>query len=642
MHVVRKNQIQEVDDNDDVDYELPHPSQLSGTHINSIPLASAVQAARLFYGNRFFNQALALKNGEAPLVQNVDTSDKQGRSFDELLGESLGAVKAKRAGKVLATDPDRIAVQYDDGEKADVELYNNFSFNQKGGNSSRTLVKPGDTFVPGQVLAASNHTDDNGVQSMGLNARIALVPYRGYSIDDAIPISESFAKRLTAIQYTTVKQDSSAELKTGLGHYRALFPTRFTQDTLKNFDQDGLVKPGTVLREGDPVILSTMPRAVSSAGANIGKLSKALRQSRRDSAQVWDGPDGAEVVAARKTRNGYKVVVRYEKPTAVGDKLVLRQGSKATVSALIPDDRMPRTEDGRPVDMLLNPLALTSRANPASAHELRIGKVARAIGKAIKIPAYLPKGQDWNDFIDKLEQEHGVSATERLFDPETGKFLGKPVTVGDAFVMKLHHTSAGKLSSRGLGGYDANQQPARGAGDAAKAKRFSGLENFATLSSGAYALMREHSTLRGQRSDDYWRALRAGKPLPKVGTPFVWHKFRALLSGAGIQTKDLGDGKIRLAPFRDADLDEKDPVDIDNGETVDISSMDPIPGGLFDPRIVTGERWGRIRLPRPVLNPAMEDSARVLLGLTKSQLDSILRGEDELPEPLARKLGLRA
>jgi DNA-directed RNA polymerase subunit beta len=487
-------------------------------------------------------------------------------------------------------------------------------------------------------VSASNFTDDNGVQNMGVNARIGLVPWKGFSMDDAMPISASFAKRMSAIQYKVVKQEASDNLKTGLSHYRAQFPLRFTKEKLAQFEENGLVRKGTILEPGDPIVLGTMPRTLSSVGANVGKLSKALKQSRRDASTVWEGHQPAEVVESRQTKNGVKVVLRYVKPTEEGDKLTIRAGAKATVSRIIPDDQMPRTADGQPLDVMLNPLSLVSRANPSSQHEMRLGKIAKKLGAPLKIPSFLPKGQNWNDYIDNMEKEHGVESTEQIFDPMANRFLTNPVTVGYAFINKLHHVSSGKLSSRGNGSYDGNLQPARGPGEFAQAKRFSGLENFATLSSGAYALMRENSTLRGTKNDAYWKDLRAGKPLPKVGVPFVWNKFRALLSGAGMSTREIGKGRYRLAPFTDKDLDNETPIDVDTGDLVNISTMDTIKGGLFDPRIVTGDKWGRIRLPRPIINPAMEDGVRALLGLTKQELDNVLAGRMELPPQLKNRL----
>jgi len=131
-------------------------------------------------------------------------------------------------------------------------------------------------------------------------------------------------------------------------------------------------------------------------------------------------------------------------------------------------------------------------------------------------------------------------------------------------------------------------------------------------------------------------ALRTAKTLPKIGEPSVWHQFRALLAGAGITTRNSGKGKYRLAPFTDGDLDERDPIDVENGEMVNLRDLTPIPGGLFDNRLLNGERWGRIRLPRPILNPAMEDAARTMLGLTKQQLEDVLAGRVPLADVMQK------
>jgi DNA-directed RNA polymerase beta subunit len=643
MHVIRNNRLEEVGDDDpDVDFVLESPAKHWSTHINMIPLQSAVQSPRLFYGARFVNQALSLEKGEAPLVQNLDPNDKEGRSFDQILGNQMGIQRGKRPGTVLKVTPDSIRVRHDDdGSEEEHELYRDQAFNQKSGINSRVLVKPGDKFTKGQMLAATNYTDDEGTVNMGLNARVGLVPWNGHTMDDAIALSESFANRFKATQYKVMKQDSSDNLKADLNHFRSLFPSRFPKETLENFDPNGLVKPGTVLKSGDPVLLATMPQTLSSTGANVGKLSKVLQQSRRDASMVWEGHGEATVIDSRMTKNGYKVVLRYSKALAEGDKVTFRQGGKGTVAKVIPNDRMPRTLDGQALDVMLNPLSLVSRANPATAHELRLGKVARALGKPIKVPSYLPKGQSWDAFIRQQEEAAGVQAMERIFDPETNRELANPIAVGYGFLNRLHHTSESKGSARGVAGYDGNEQPLRGGhSEGAQAKRFSGLENAAAMSAGAYALMRENSTLRGQRNDEYWRALRAGRSTPALGTPFVMHKFRALLSGAGINTRDVGKGRVRLAPFTDRDLDGHDPVDVENGNIVDTKTLSPIKGGLFDPRIVTGEKWGRIRLPRPVPNPAYSEAIRVMLGITQKEMDAVLRGEAELPPKLRERLGL--
>ena len=629
MHVIRDFNIEEAPDKSPYDLHLEHPSQLYAPSLNSIPLQGAVQVPRLFYGNRFDLQAISHVHGEAPLVQNLDTSDPQGRSFDEINGEQAHIVRAPHGGIVKEVAPHHIRVQGPDGDTK-VGIYHHMPSNQKSGIHSRPVVQPGTEVRKGDLLAASNYTDDKGVSNMGINVRVANVPWRGHTMDDAIVVSDKLAERMRSEHYKTLVQETGNGRKHDLSHYRSIFATAWPKEILERFDHTGLIKPGTIVNPNEPLVLATSPRVVTSGGANVGKLTRALSESRRDDSMLWEEDDPAEVVDARQTKNGMKVVLRYTSPLKDGDKVVFRPGAKATVARPLPEDQMPRTADGKPLEVLLNPLSLFSRANPNTAHEMRLGKVAEKIGQPLKLPSYLPPGITFQKFISDLEKQHGVEHLEPIIDPETGRTLDRPVAVGNAFLKKLHHVSSSKISSRGTGGYDANEQPLKGGYDSAQAKRFSGLENVAALSSGAYSVIRENATIKGQKNDAYHRALRSGHPLPKAGEPFVWGKLRALLAGAGIRTRDLGGGKIRLAPMTDKHLASMDPVEVTNGGIVDLRSMEPVQGGLFDSRIATHDRWGKITLPRPVINPAYEESARVLLGLTRPQLADVLRGRQTL------------
>ena len=193
--VIRDNEIQEADE-DDVDVEIESPSRLVGTHANVIPMTSNNQSARTFYGARFVNQEMPLTNREAPLVQSLDPEDPEGRSFEEQYGKRVGAKYFNHdSGEVEKVTDDAISIRLPDGTSTSINLYHNFPFNRKTAISNKPIVKPGDKLKKGQLVASSNYTDDKGTQSMGLNARVALVPYKGFSMDDAIVVSESFAQR---------------------------------------------------------------------------------------------------------------------------------------------------------------------------------------------------------------------------------------------------------------------------------------------------------------------------------------------------------------------------------------------------------------------------------------------------------------
>ena len=633
VHALRDNQITELDDKD-VDVELLSPSNFFSTHINLIPMHSAVQGPRLFYGARFYNQALPLVNGESPLVQNLDSTDPNGASFDEKLGAIAGAVQADDDGEVAEVSSDFVKVKKADGSIRSFDLYNNFPFNRKTAITHKTLVQPGDIVKKGQLLARSNYTSDQGSLALGANARVGLVPFKGYSMDDAIVISNAFAKRLTSDHSYTMEQDFDNDVKGGLNHYVSLFPTQFKKEQLKNIDTNGVVKPGTIVNQGDPLILATRPRVFSSTTSQLGKLSKAMRQSRHDSSQLWDSEFPGEVTDVAKTKTGYKVIIKAHAPAQMGDKIVFRSGQKGVIANILSDDHMPRTKDGQPLEVLLNPLGIPSRVNNGIIYELLLGKVAAKNGAPVKVPSFNAKGERWYDFVANKLQEAGLPETEEVFDPMSNRLLENPITVGVGHVLKLHHTSESKASARGQGGYDLDQQPLKGGSDAAQAKRLSGLEVHSLLSAGAYKTLKEGATLRGQKNDEYWRALRQGyKPKPP-GTPFAWEKFQTLLTGAGLHARKVDGGKLRLGPFTDDELEKRQPMEIRSGDLVDLSSLDPIPGGLFDQTIVGNNKWGKISLPFKVPNPAFEPAIRHLLGLTEKELRGILSGQIELPEHL--------
>lgn len=493
-------------------------------------------------------------------------------------------------------------------------------------------VKKGDRVKAGQLLARSNYTDDRGTLAMGLNAKVGLVPFKGWSMDDAVVVSEGFAKRLTSEHTYTTHQDFDRDTRGGMHHFISLFPTAYTQEQLKNLDEDGAVKPGTVVRHGDPLVLATRPKVISSGSAQLGKLSRSMRQARSDASQVWEHEDTGIVTDTAKTKNGIKVIVQSLAPTRKGDKIVFRSGQKGVISKIIPDEQMPRTVAGEPLEVLLNPLGIPSRANNSIIYELLLGKVASCTGQTIKLPGFNKPGEKWYDLVKAKLDEAGLPETEEVFDPTTNRKLERPITTGSAYVLKLHHTSESKASARGQAGYDSEQQPLKGGGEGAQAKRLSGLETHSLLSAGAYKTLREGSTLRGARNDEYWRTLRSGyRPRPP-GTPFVWDKFQALLQGAGLHARNIGDGRLRLGPFTDQDLEDRKPVDIQNGEMVNLNTLEPIPGGLFDSGLVGGNKWGRIALPFRVPNPGFEPAIRALLGLTQKELREIMAGRMELPE----------
>lgn len=634
---IKDNQIVDIKEND-WDYSLDSTSRIHGSHTSLVPLSSNAQSQRLFYAARFLNQAMPLQTRETPLVQSLDPDSKDGLSFEEQCGRRAGArFFDDDDGEVIAVSSDAVTVKLPDGSKKDIDLYNNFQFNRKTFIHNKPLVKVGDKLKKGQIVASSNYTDDNGTLAMGRNARIAMVPYKGYSMDDAIVVSEDFAKKMISEHNYEHNQAKDLDTKFGRDHYVSLFPKKFTKEQLANLDANGMALPGTVLHKGDPIMLATRPKPVYSNASHLGKLGRVFKSIRSDAAEVWnhDYPGTVtDVVDGKKAR---KVYVSAMAPLEVGDKLTIRNGQKSIVSKILSSNEMLRSLDGKPYDVLLNPLALPSRVNTSTLYEMLYGKIAQKNGAPVKVPAYMEKGKSRLDHVLKELEKAGLPYKEEVFDPAANRKLEKPISTGVAYVYKLHHVVASKRSARGNGSYDQNEQPLRGSSDSAQAKRLGGLETTALMAKGAYATIRDGATVRGQKNDDWWRAVRQGYRPSAPGVPFVFDKFRALLNGAGMNPKDLGKGKLRLSPLTDADLESRNPIEIANGKMVKQDTLEAIAGGLFDPRMVAGNRWGKVTLPTALPNPAMEGQIALLLGIKVADLRKVIAGEAELSEVRKRK-----
>jgi len=632
--VIRNNKIEETEDPHDIDFELESSAKFFGSHVNMIPLQNAVAGPRLFYGARFINQAMPIVNREAPLVQNAIDQDPQGRSFDDYYGQHMGALRADQDARVHKVTDKHIELEYADGTRKSVGLYDNFPMNRKTGLSSRAIVKAGDMVKRDSPISVSNFTDDKGTLAMGANARIGLVPYKGYSMDDSVVVSAAFAKRLSQEAMYGFDAEYKRGVTGGKGHHIGIFPNKFTKDQLDTLDDDGVIKVGQTIKSGHPLILATRPKIISSQQAQLGKLSSHMKNARSDASTTWDEEEDGIVTDVKKLAKGVRVNVKVHQPTKVGDKIVLRSGQKGVVSLIIPDEHMPRTTDGKNLDVLLNPLGIPSRVNNSLVYELLLGKAAHKAGVPYKIPGFNMPGEKWHDFVKGELDKHGLSETEEVFDPQDNRKLENPITVGVGHILKLHHTSGSKFSTRGQGSYDVNEQPSKGGGDLAQAKRLSGLETHALLSAGAYGVLRDMSTLRGQRNDEYWRALRSGHEPKNPGTPFAFNKFHALLNGAGFHARKLPDGVQRLSFWTDKDLDAVDPIEVKNGELVDSETLESVKGGLFDDAMTGNNRWGAINLPFKVPNPAAETAIRKLLGLTEKSFRAILAGQETMPPHL--------
>lgn len=341
---------------DKVDLVLPHMEHAFSPTTNLVPLKSTIKAQRVAMGSRFITQALPLGGAESPLVRSM-VPGQQGLSFEEHYGRYMGTAHAKDvAGRVAKVTPEAITVKYADGTQEDHELYSHFPYNRKTYLHSTPLVKEGDPVQPGQILAHSNYTDKTGAMALGMNARVAYMPYKGLNYEDAYVVSEGMAKRLSSEHMYQHAHEWDEKTRKGTLAYASLFPGTYDKKTLATLDDKGVVKPGTVVQPGHPLILAATARELSHKQVHSGH-----KGSWADRSVTWDHHSEGMVTDVAHTAKGVTVAVKALSPSQVGDKISGRYGDKGVISAVIPDSEMPHDARGRPYEVLANPLGVISR-----------------------------------------------------------------------------------------------------------------------------------------------------------------------------------------------------------------------------------------------------------------------------------------
>lgn len=616
---------------EEAQYFMPNMDNTFSPLTNMVPMKSMVKGQRVIMGARMFTQSLPLVNAEAPLVQS-GVSGSPDLSHEDKMGEKLGAVRAQEPAQVVSVTPDEIVLRTKTGEQKTIDLYNDMPFNRKTFWTQKSLVQPGDTVQPGQLLATSNFTDKNGSAALGLNLRVAYLPFRGKNYEDASIISESAAKRLTSehMYQNEVEWDDNTHV--GKKAFVSLFPGEYDKKMLENFDDNGAIKKGMTVNYGDPLILMAKKR-----DQVYGKVHRGRAGNFANETVTWDHHTPGIVTDVEKTRKGVSVVVKTQAPMEVGDKLTGRFGDKGVIAEVVPDDQMPKDKDGNPFEVLVSPLGLISRVNPAQVIEAALGKIAAKTGKPFKITDF-DDTRDLVDFAQKELAKHGLSDTEDVIDPETGRKIPGVLT-GSRFFMKLHHTAESKGQGRSTGGYTAEGTPAKGGSEGAK--RVGMLELGALLSHGAGKVIRDAKMVRGQANPEYWSQYMAGydPPLPKV--PHVYEKFVNQLKASGINTVRTGT-KTHIMALTNKDISElTGDRELQNADTVDWKgNLKPKPGGLFDEKLTgghMGNRWSKITLHEPMPNPVMEEPIRRVLGLTEKKFLSVLSGREKLGEQTGPK-----
>lgn len=614
MVYVPKNQI---------DLELPTMEEAFNPLSNVIPMKSQVKGQRLVMASRMTTQALPIQGAEAPLVQSAMPGTNGTKSFEETYSKAMGALRADKPGIVTDVNDEGITVKYSDGTTETHDLYTNFPFNRKTFINQKPVVQIGDTVKPDQLLAYSNYTDPTGAMALGRNARTAYIAWQGKNFEDAVVISESFAKKMSSEHMYQNELEVTDKTQIGKNKYIQLFPARFDKKTLENIDSNGVIKPGTTVNYGDPLILGFTEKEDAH-----NKVHKKGMRSHNDSTVTWDHHDAGVVTDVVMGKTGPTVVVKATSAMKTGDKLSGRYGDKGVIADVVPDSEMPHDADGNHFEVALNPLGIITRTNPAQLAELFLGKIAAKRGQPIKV-------QDFDDTKDMSEwvlnelKREGLSDLEDLIDPANEKKI-KGIATGSRFFMKLHHTAESKGQGRSGGAYTMEDTPAKGGAEGSK--RIGMLDTNALLSHGATSTLQDVSSVRGQKNDDYWMQFMSGYNPQVSKVPFVYQKFVNQLRAAGVNVVKQGT-QTNIMALTDKDITElAGDRELTSAEGVDwAKGLQEIPNGLFDKAKTGGHggnRWTYIKLHEPMPNPVMEEPIRKLLNLTQKKFEQVLSGEE--------------
>ncbi len=329
-----------------VDYVLPTPKAMFSVTGNLVPFLQNTSGPRVSYAMHHMEQALALKYREPPLIA-VASGGERAPTFEDLVGRYF-ASRSPVDGRVVRVAKDHISIRGTDGKLYKEQLYVNYPLNEKSAFiNSEPLVKPGDKVEKGQVIADTNSTR-GGQLALGVNLKIAYMPYLSNTYDDAITISESASQKLTSQHLYKERLDIEEDIVVDKAKYRAMYRDRLDDRQAKQLDDDGVVKEGTVVQPGDMLVTALRKRNPTEEELLVRGISKNLARPFADVAVRWESQYPGVVKRVVKNGDNIQVHVASEEPASVGDKLCFDPETEYLVegkgwvkcSLLTPDDRV--------------------------------------------------------------------------------------------------------------------------------------------------------------------------------------------------------------------------------------------------------------------------------------------------------------
>ena len=588
------------------DYMDVSPKMVFSVATALIPFLQNDDANRALMGSNMQRQAVPLLFTETPVV---------GTGMEPKAAVDSGVcVVARKSGVIEFVSADIIRMTCDDGEKDEYRLMKFSRSNQSNCYNQKPVVQKGMHVEQGEVIADGPSTD-GGELALGKNPLIGFMTWEGYNYEDAVLLSERLVQEDV---YTSVHMEEyEAEARdTKLG------PEEITRDVpgvgddaLKDLDDRGIIRIGAEVRAGDILVGKVTPKGETELTAEE-RLLRAIfgekaREVRDTSLKVPHGEYGIVVDAKVFTReNGdelspgvnqaVRIYIAQKRKISVGDKMAGRHGNKGVVSRVLPVEDMPYLPNGRPLDIVLNPLGVPSRMNIGQVLEIHLSLAAKALGFNVATPVFDGAKEDdimdtldlANDYVnlewEEFEKKHkdellpevmeylyenrehrklwkGVPISRdgkvRLRDGRTGEYFDSPVTIGHMHYLKLHHLVDDKIHARSTGPYSlVTQQPLGGKAQFG-GQRFGEMEVWALEAYGAAYTLQEILTVK---SDDVvgrvktYEAIIKGDNIPEPGVPESFKVLLKELQSLGLDVRVLRDDQTEVEIMETIDYGESD------------------------------------------------------------------------------------
>ena len=548
-----------------VDFMDVSPRQFVSVATALIPFVNSDEANRALMGANMQRQAVPVLRPEAPIV---------GTGLEYKVAHDSGHVGiAKHSGTVSYVSADEIRILCDNGQE---DVYPLTKFERTSGetcNNQKPCVKKGEKVKEGDVIY-DGYSTQNGELALGKNVLVGYMNWEGYNYEDAILINERLVKEDV---YTTIilKEEEVSCRTTKLGDEVITRDIpNLGEEALKNLDENGIIRIGAEVRPGDILVGKVTPKGETELTPEE-RLLRAIfgdkaREVRDTSLRVKHGKAGVVVdvqVFSKKNKDELdpgvlqvvRVTIAQKRKLSVGDKMAGRHGNKGVVSIVVPEADMPFMANGRPLDIVLNPLGVPSRMNIGQVLEVHLGLVAGSLGIKVATPVF--DGATAEEIKDLLiKNNFPEDGKVQLYDGRTGEPFDNLTTIGMKYMLKLEHMVDSKIHARSTGPYSLITQQPLGGKALFGGQRFGEMEVWALEAYGASHVLQEMLTVK---SDDVvgrvktFEAIVKGQPIAEPGIPESFKVLVKELQSLALDIKIFTENNQEIS-IQELSMDEQD------------------------------------------------------------------------------------